>query len=220
MSAKSGLLKLSRILVVEDNSRFREGANKYLSMRGDIRVAYATNYDEAIREIYAEPRLDGAIIDCFFPKIAGSGDLTFGHEAIKRLIASDPRGRKTSTVAKALTKVGDLLGGDFAKFAAKNTGVNYSGEVDNYWALEQAMKESESNQPLGILVAERAGELGVSFILATSTYHHDELTQPIQDYASRKGWRLVDCGLNSEHEKETPEFWARAFGELKETLRG
>ena len=210
---------MSRILVVEDNPQFREGASKYLATREGIQVAYATNHDEAIREIYTEPRMEGAVIDCFFPKVVGSKDLTLGYEAIQRMIEADPRGRKTSPVAKALTQVGDILGRDFAKFAAKNVRVNYSGEGDNYWALEQAMKESEANQPLGILVAERAGELGIPFILATSTYHHDELTQPIQDYVSRRGWRLVDCGPNSEHEKETPEFWARAFGELERRLR-
>lgn len=210
---------MSRILVVEDNPRFREGTIKYLSTREGIQAVYATNYDEAIREIHPMSCLDGAVIDCFFPKVFGSGDLTLGYEALQRMIETDPRGRKTSSVTKALTQVGDLLGRDFAKFAAKNAGVNYSGEVDNYWALEQAMKESETNQPLGILVAEKVEELGIPFILATSTYHHDELTQPIQDYVSRRGWRLVDCGPNSEHEKETLEFWARAFDELERRLR-
>jgi len=206
---------MSRILVVEDNPQFREGARTYLATRGDIQVAYATDHDEAIREIDTEPRLDGAVIDCFFPKVAGSGDLTLGYEALQRMIEADTNGRKTSPVARALTQVGDLLGREFAKVAAKNADVNYSAEVDNYWALEQAMKESEANQPLGILVAERADELGIPFILATSTYHHDELTQPIQDYVSRRGWRLVDCIPDREHEKATPKFWERAFDELE-----
>lgn len=43
------------------------------------------------------------------------------------------------------------------------------------------MEESESNQPLGVLIAEEARVRGIPFVLATSTYHHDELTQPIQD---------------------------------------
>jgi len=88
---------------------------------------------------------------------------------------------------------------------------------DYYSSLMKAMEESEANQPLGILVAERAdGMIGLPFILTTSTYHHDILTQPIQNYASRKGWRLVDCGPNREDDKASPEFWERALRELSE----
>lgn len=210
---------MSRILIVEDNPEFREGAGKYLAKRGDIQAVYATNHDDAIIEMFVKSGLDGAVIDCFFPRSAGSGDLTLGYLAIQRMIDADTKGRKTSPVTKALTQVGDLAGRDFAKLAAKNAKVDYSAEVDNYWALEQAMKESEVNQPLGILIAERAEELEIPFILATSTFHHDELTQPIQDYASRKGWKLVDCGPNSEHEKASAEFWKRAFGELEIRLK-
>ena len=89
---------------------------------------------------------------------------------------------------------------------------------DYYSALMKAMEESEANQPLGVLVAEKASELSMPFVLATSTYHHDILTQPVQDYASRNGWKLVDCGPNREDDKASHEFWERAFGELEKKL--
>ncbi|MBU1135325.1 MAG: hypothetical protein KKG13_02290, partial [Nanoarchaeota archaeon] len=112
---------------------------------------------------------------------------------------------------------------EVATLAAKQSlGLSYdekNAPKDYYGALMKAMEESEANQPLGILVAERASELDIPFILATSTYHHDILTQPIQDYASRNEWTLVDCGPNKEDDKASPEFWERAFRELEKKLR-
>ena len=134
------ILPNHQILIVEDNPRFREGARKYLITREGIQISYATDYNEAIREVYSEPRLGGALIDCFFPKVFGSGDLTLGYEAIQRMIESHPGKRKTSPVTKDLTQVGDLLGEDFAKIAAKNAGVKYESNIDHFWAMEQAMK--------------------------------------------------------------------------------
>lgn len=89
---------------------------------------------------------------------------------------------------------------------------------DYYKALMNAMEKSEANQPLGLLIAEKASELGLPFILATSTYHHDVLTQPLQDYASRKGWKLMDCGPNREDDKASPAFWEEVLGMLENRL--
>ncbi|MBS3056661.1 MAG: hypothetical protein J4473_04470 [Candidatus Aenigmarchaeota archaeon] len=83
---------------------------------------------------------------------------------------------------------------------------------DYYGAIRKAMEQSEANQPLGILIAE---ELGIPFVLTTSTYHHDILTQPVQNYASRKGWILIDCSPDNPNEKATPGFWRRAYDNLK-----
>ncbi len=127
-----------------------------------------------------------------------------------------------SPVVRAIKQV-SMLGKEATTMIAKNTlGMVYrenQAPKDHYGALMKAMEESEANQPLGLLVAEKSDELGLPLILATSTYHHDILTQPVQDYASRKGWRLVDCGPNSEDDKASPEFWERAFGELERKLR-
>ncbi|MBS3056061.1 MAG: hypothetical protein J4473_01355 [Candidatus Aenigmarchaeota archaeon] len=89
---------------------------------------------------------------------------------------------------------------------------------DDYEALMRAMEESEANQPLGILIAERADELKLPSVLTTSTYHHDMLTQPIQNYAGSKGWTLVDCGSNKEDDKASCEFWERVSTQLESRI--
>ncbi len=128
-----------------------------------------------------------------------------------------------SPVFKAVETVFNSLGKQGATLAFKNTiELSYSEHRlprDYYGALMKAMEESEANQPLGILVAERADELALPLVLATSTSHHDLLTQPVQNYASRRGWILVDCGPNREDDKASAEFWQRAFSELERKLR-
>ena len=207
---------MSKILLVEDNPQYQDVAQRYLASRGNV-ITLAKDYSEAIDKL-KNPDFNGVITDCFFPELTGSGNRDLGYEAIKRMLDSDSRGRKETPTARAITKVGNLLGTEAVKHIVKNAHAEYRQEVDLYWALEQAIKEDETKQPLGILIAERSEGLGLPFILATSTYHHDELTQPVQDYVSRKGWKLVDCGPNSENEKETPQFWERAFGELERKL--
>ena len=118
-------------------------------------------------------------------------------------------------VLMAIKQVSEVDKG-IATLAAKNTlGLMYreKDDRDYYGALTKAMDESEANQPLGIKVAERATELKIPLVLVTSTYHHDILTQPVQDYAGRRGWRLIDCFQNQD-EKATPEFWQRAYDAL------
>ena len=126
---------------------------------------------------------------------------------------------KSSPVSRALVQVGNLLGEEFAKKAAENVKVKYDSAVDHFWAMEQAMKRNEDNQPLGVLVAEELEKRNIPFVLATSTYHHDVLTQPIQDYCSKRGWQLIDCNPNNEHEKATPEFWERCYNSLEIRLK-
>lgn len=242
---------MPRILVVEDNLEFRGGANRYLTSRNDIQPLYAGGHDEALEALSAVPRVDGVVIDCFFPKAVGSDDISLGVKLVNDLKAEDPTERKIELFMEALAGLVDTSDLDvvkYGRFAGSEFGpdsvvvkalkqvAGVSREVathafketfslvyrenrapkDYYTALRRAMEIAPENQPLGILIAGRAEELGVPFTLATSTYHHDELTQPIQSYASKRGWRLVDCGPNSIHEKSTPEFWARAFGELEQ----
>ena len=77
------------------------------------------------------------------------------------------------------------------------------------------MEKSQDCQPLGIAIAQRASDLGIPFVLVTSTFHHDRLTQPIYEYAERKGWSLID---NVRAEKETVEFWEGGFSSLEKRL--
>jgi len=87
---------------------------------------------------------------------------------------------------------------------------------DYYSELKAAMQRDHANQALGILVAEECENRGIPKVLATSTHHHDALTQPIQDYAGKRGWHLVDCSPGYPDEKAQASFWQRTY----ETLIG
>ena len=89
---------------------------------------------------------------------------------------------------------------------------------DYFPALRKAMKENPANQPLGILVAEECEKRKIPFVLATSTHHHDYLTQPIADYCQRNGWTLVDCSPGNPNEKAQTSFWERAYNTLAEKM--
>jgi CheY-like chemotaxis protein len=199
------------ILVVEDNEKFRKAAEEFLKTR-EVSVTYAGDYAEAI-PLLDSRRFGYAAIDCFFPRETGSDDITLGLEAVEKMKKVNPS-RRDNVLSRTIEKVELLLGKEFARLAAKNAGVDYNHAVCHYFALEQAMKEAAINQPLGILVAERAESLGIPFVLATSTNHHDLLTQPVCDYAGKKRWRLVDCERNHEDDKGSQRYWARVFEEL------
>lgn len=136
-------------------------------------------------------------------------------------IASISGSIEDNVLVKALEQV-SFLGREATTQIAKNTlALGYDARKapkDNYTALKSAMEQSPANQPLGIPLADGATMLGIPFVLATSTYHHDILTQPLQDYASRKGWTLIDCIPGQDQDKETPQYWARAMRELERRI--
>ncbi|MBI4163638.1 MAG: response regulator [Candidatus Aenigmarchaeota archaeon] len=249
---------MSRILLVEDNPRYASSAEQYLVSRRQA-VVVARDYAEAVNRLETgKPtslEFDGAIVDCFFPEITGSGKTDIGNGLVRRMAKSDPQERKivegleklgqyidledptmkkyarfavgvydpNSPVFKAVEQVFKAGGRPVATLAFKNTlelAYREDRSPRNYYGtLMKAIEESEANQPLGILVAERADELALPFVLATSTSHHDLLTQPVQNYASDRRWTLVDCGPNREDDKASAEFWERAFRELERKLR-
>ncbi|MFH1505904.1 MAG: hypothetical protein ABIE94_02850 [archaeon] len=86
--------------------------------------------------------------------------------------------------------------------------VNHTQE--RYEALAFAIEENETQQPLGILVAETAEKMGLPFVLASSLFHHGDLVQKICEYQRRNGWpEIVDT--NSGHTKDQPGFWGEAY---------
>jgi len=128
-------------------------------------------------------------------------------------------------VMGAIARVGSVLPKPQVTQIIRNTlGLMYGDDKsrrfdrtpkDYYGDLLAALEKDEHNQPLGIKVAEILSERQIPFTLVTSTFHHDSLTQPIQDYAGKRGWSLVDCSQNKPQEKATPEFWLRAFDTLE-----
>jgi len=130
-------------------------------------------------------------------------------------------------IFKSIAQVGKTVGKEIAtKISINSLGLVYTPShlansnrdkrPDYYGELEKAIKESESNQPLGILVGEEIKKLGIPFVFVTSTYHHDILTQPVCNYINLKNLgSVVDCSPGKEDEKATPEFWERAFNNLE-----
>ena len=201
---------MKHLLLVEDNPTFREVATAYLKPQVDI-LDVTTDYLEARLNLQLGG-ITGVITDVFFPQRGGSGVRDEGLALVQRM--RDVLGESDTCTARAITQVGNTVGIEAAKLFTRNAGRKYAQEVDKLWALEKAIEEDEANQPLGLLVAEQAQQLGIPFVLATSTYHHDILTQPVQDYCGKKGWTLVDCGPNSVDEKSNARFWERVFDVL------
>ena len=126
---------------------------------------------------------------------------------------------------KAVERASRVVGKPAATIIARNSIKTIFSQTppsykDYYTILRQAMQQDPSNQPLGILVAEEAKQRRIPLVMVTSTYHHDTLTQPIANYCSRRGCPLIDCYKDSPHHKATPEFWERAYGELKMKIKG
>jgi CheY-like chemotaxis protein len=204
--------KKPRVLVVEDNEEYRAFAARaldvnYTYLPVDFASDYSTGNQALDSEIYT-----GAIFDCFMPDKEGSGDISKGIDVLEKIKNVANYREPESPLALALRQVSNTVGLEAAKYIAKISSV--SSFIDGYHAIELAMKESENNQPLGVLLAEKAEELGIPFILATSTNHHGITTQPITDVASAKGWTLVDCAPNREDEKATEGYWRRAYKNL------
>tara|TARA_Y100000310_G_C20651900_1_gene799897 strand:+ start:209 stop:841 length:633 start_codon:yes stop_codon:yes gene_type:complete len=206
---------IEELLIIEDNPDFSGAALDYFGGLG-LNPLVVSDYND-FESLLKSRVFDGAVVDCFFPYKTRSEDISKGLEILDRInLELKP---SSTPLSKALKQVGNMLGEDFAKLAALNAGIYYSSSVNNLEVMKQAMKESEYNQPLGILAGEELSDKNVPFVLATSTYHHDVLTQPIQDYASKKGWRLVDCNPEFDSEKSSLEFWDKAYMNLQEIVR-
>ncbi len=203
---------MDSILLVEDNTEYAAAAQRMLQGRA-FNVVHARDYIESLDRLQTGG-INGALIDCFFPEMIGTGKRDTGYEAVRKMAAADPR--RDNTVAHAFAHISATLGVEVADFVAEKN--PEARRYAPYQILEQAVRRDEANQPLGILIGEQAEALGIPFVLATSTNHHDELTQPIQNYAGRRGWKLVDCSPGSEQDKTNEAYWQRAMGELERRM--
>ena len=258
---------MSGILIIEDQDRYREAAKSYFSTRPDIKIGFAHDYDSAIASL--SNKMDGAMIDCFFPKKLGSGDISLGKTTVETMAQLDPLEMEARNLLAGVKNYVDVtdktirkytkiltrlvqnespffnpvareyqdpfvyLIGEYGQLFTKEQATHYLREAlertfegiyhgvwseDLYQAMLYEMGKSEDCQPLGIAIAQHASDLRIPFVLVTSTFHHDTLTQPIQDFASRKSWELIDCVPGRSEEKATVKFWERAFGELERKL--
>jgi hypothetical protein len=187
-----------------DTSRGKEAINKMLD--ADPRGQRIERYERAFEQI----------LDITDPELRRLVRYIGSHE--------DKDNPMENVIFRAMNQVGNLLGKEEnSRLQKQNLVQLFRKELDNfkdhYDELRKAVEKDPSNQPLGILVAERCEELKIPFVLTTSTFHHDSLTQPIQDYCSKRGWNLIDSSPNRFDEKVTPEFWKRAYDLLSGSVR-
>jgi CheY-like chemotaxis protein len=200
----------NKILIVEDNEQYRQGVREFFERMLPVETTFAGDYVEAIHVLYSRP--SGAIIDCFFPGDSESESIGAGFDAVEMMRRAS---RRDTPIEKAIDKVRDVCGAEAAALFARNAKVK-----DGFLDLEVAMRRDYTQQPLGVLVADEAERLGIPFVLATSTYHHDSLTQPIQDYCNHRGWQLIDCLTGHEDHKASPDFWESAYSSLARRMGG
>jgi CheY-like chemotaxis protein len=204
--------KMDNILLIEDNPNYQLAADEVFSNKG---IAYDLANDYYSGNLLLDQMPSAAIIDCFMHEDKGSKAINHGEKAIAKmkefLNPSEPK----DPLACALKNVSNAIGLEGTKYLAKLNKISMN-QMDNYHALDLAIKENPSNQPLGILLAEQAEELGIPFVLATSTNHHGVLTQPITNYAYKKGWTLIDS--YSGNGKDDSSFWKKAYDALEQKL--
>jgi len=183
-----------RTLGSEDRTLGRVAIGKMLAT--DTRAQRIDEYEQHLAEyIGADPELRNIV------RYIGS------------LSNSDPLQGAVSNVIKLIGDVDRKAAG----IILKNDKWLFKGIEhfkDHYDALRFGMQQDTANQALGILVAEECEQRKIPFVLATSTYHHDAMTQPIQDYCGKRNWRLVDSSPSNPNEKAEESFWNRAYETL------
>ena len=186
------------LLLVEDNPEYAKIAKEYLASR-DYSISHARDYSEAVEQLKEPSKFKGVITDLFFPDRSGSNSITLGIKIVDRVIGPTP----VKTIK-----------GDGMFSPPSYTTIDYNT------LLMEAMEKSEANQPLGIAIAEIADSSGLPVIIATSTYHHDNLTQPFYSYAGNHNWKMADVDPDMNHKGKTDQtFWKRAVSKLEEKLK-
>jgi len=211
---------LKKLLLVEDNHEFSDAAlSTAKDMKSDIidyrNIVVADCYNSAQNAIFHG--IDTAVVDCFFPRAIDLGiERCLAYHTIAEMMQQDPKqpARNRNPITQSLNRIIELMGVEAAQNFAKNSRVDYGSTVDPYKHMEAMIKQDDANQPLGIVIAGELEQKNIPFVLATSTYHHDVMTQPIYDYAGRRNWILIDCPKDMPGQKANPEYWQRVFTTL------
>lgn len=133
-------------------------------------------------------------------------------EARLKCLAEKNLERITDTITRAVKQSFDetKLINIMAPLIKENQ-MPYSPEYDSIKAIEEAMEKDESQQPLGILVIEKAREKGVKLITnATSEGLHGKMVTAINKYCSNKYFKRP-FAATKEMPKDKPEYWERAY---------
>ena len=201
---------MSKILLVEDNPIYSDAAKRYLASV-NVEVQHAQDYSNAVH-LLRESDYDAVITDVFFPVSEDAKGVTAGYMAIDMMKPTEKR----DPVMRAIAKLQRVAGAAAAEQLVDSRGPYI--KTDYVWDMEQAMLKDPVNQALGVLVADEAEKMGKPVVLATSTYHHDNLTQLVQNYAGERGWTLVDCPKKEPDQKFTQKFWQRVHRTIEDKL--
>jgi len=96
-----------KIMIIEDNKAYSDAAKQYFSTVENVETVFGKDYDQAMNILTEyKGKLDGALIDCFFPKQTGSGDRSLGQSLIEKMINSNEGEKKRRD---SLEKLGKLI---------------------------------------------------------------------------------------------------------------
>jgi hypothetical protein len=152
----------------------------------EVAVQKATTLAEALSFV-EEGEVDGAILDIFVP--LGDTEDPFTEEYRQNMLRAVKGQRRASRLTCTLHEYVE--------------------------PLRQAMLPQARERPFGVVAAEKADENGVTFVLATSMYHHDKgAVGKICVYQRMKGWpEMID-----RMDKSDPENWEPAVDRLMELV--
>lgn len=202
--------KKIKILIVEDNPENLKVAQDYFNQKKDIAVDYATDFNQAMTKL-KNKRYDGLITDLFMPDKKGTE-------------------RDLFLLKNLYFKIYNKIYQDFEQEIAKGEKADGSElreldyKLNCCYELRDEIFLNKGNAPLGILIAEKAEEMNIPYVIATSLFHHNHLAEPLFYYAYRS---LKNCeieegnimtGGEGENSKLRKEYWERVFTHLKEKI--
>ncbi|MCK4351841.1 hypothetical protein KAW65_00345 [candidate division WOR-3 bacterium] len=192
-----------RILLVEDRPEYQKAAIKGLEkagLKGKVVVETAKDYDEAMKliekgEKNPKEKFDCIVTDLLFPERTGSGDHTLGigvTERIRETIESsnlrdvEDRGVRENVMSD-LGELEKAVGGE--KYGIHAPIMRWEAEREGRGTEKRSIfKSAEAVQPLGVLIVEKAKEMGLPYVIVTSGHGaHNDVTTPISFYLKVRG---------------------------------
>jgi CheY-like chemotaxis protein len=178
-------------LIVEDNPGNVQALKDYLNQRGDeltrITADIVPDYDGA-EEHLEKGGYNAVITDLLFPKKTGSNDVSLGLGIVAEIeeLAGQPdfKGRIEDSGAKtAFDKDLESLK------KALNLPDDYKSNTENTNTIVGLKGQpSANNQPLGVLVTEKAKQQNIPYAIVTSGHGtHGDITTPVAVLLKEKG---------------------------------
>jgi len=199
MTNETQTKKLLEILVVEDTLENMEVARSYFDQRKDIAVGYVTNYDQAMKKL-EDKKYDGVITDLFMPEKEEGNDPFFLRDFYMKLYETIYQDIGRSEYGRYLDRV-----------------------LNCCYELREEIFSKKGNAPLGILIAEKAKEKEIPYVIATSLFHHNNLAEPAFYYIRHELRGLVEEGAirdgYEENVKLKPEYWERVLLKIEGMIK-